>query len=213
MSNPGKGFMIILSAPSGAGKSTLANHLLQAMAGVSQSVSTTTRAPRPGEVDGLAYYFVDQATFRARVERGDFLEWAEVFGHYYGTDRNTVERVLARGENVLLVIDWQGARQVRESCSPGEVVSIAVLPPSRQALQDRLEGRGSDDAQVVARRMAQAGAEAAHWQEYDYLLINNELTQACRELIAIVTAERLRRERVDPEKVQAILTTFSNGTL
>ncbi|MEO5350459.1 MAG: guanylate kinase [Magnetococcus sp. YQC-3] len=203
----GKGFIIILSAPSGAGKSTLATHLVQAVAGVQVSVSTTTRSPRPGEVPGRAYHFVDQATFRARIERGDFLEWAEVFGNYYGTDRNNVDPVLARGESVLLDIDWQGARQVRSRYAREDVVSIAIFPPSRAVLQARLSGRNSDDPQVVARRMAQAGEEIAHWTEYDYLLINDDLARAKEELAAIVTAERLRQQRAG-DSIQAILTTF-----
>ncbi len=206
--NRGQGFILILSAPSGAGKSTLARHLVQTVAGVSLSVSTTTRSLRPGEVAGQSYHFVDQAAFRARVERGDFLEWAEVFGHCYGTDLAHVDPVLARGECVVLDIDWQGARQVRARRAPEEVVSIAILPPSRSVLQVRLSGRGSDDPQVIARRMAQAGEEISHWAEYDYLLINDDLTRARHELVAIVTAERLRRSRAG-DAIQAILATFA----
>ncbi|MBF0462926.1 MAG: guanylate kinase [Magnetococcales bacterium] len=208
MSECGKGFVIILSAPSGAGKSTLATHLVQTVAGVRLSVSTTTRLPRPGEIPERAYHFVDQATFQAKVERGDFLEWAEVFGNLYGTDRANVDPVLARGECVLLDIDWQGARQVRARLAPAEVVSVAILPPSRQVLQERLSRRGSDDPEVVTRRMALAGEEMAHWEEYDYLLLNDDLTRACQRLVAIVTAERLRRERAGGN-IQAILATFA----
>ena len=211
MSGRGKGFIIILSAPSGAGKSTLATHLVQTVPGVRASVSTTTRAPRPGEQSGHAYHFIDQESFHARIQRGDFLEWAEVFGNFYGTDCNNVDPVLAQGEDLLLDIDWQGARQVRASRAATEVVSIAILPPSRQVLQARLMGRGSDDPQVVARRMAQAGEEVAHWEEYDYLLINDDLPRAQTELVAIVTAERLRRERVGAG-VQSILDTFTEST-
>ena len=207
-----RGFIVILSAPSGAGKSTLAAHLVQTVAGMELSVSTTTRLPRPGEVPGRAYHFVDQAAFRTKRDRGDFLEWAEVFGNYYGTDRASVEPVLARGGSVLLDIDWQGARQVRACCRPEEVVSVAILPPSRQVLQERLRRRGSDDPQVIARRMAQAGREIAHWEEYDYLLVNHDLERACQELVAIVTAERLRRERAGCA-IQAILATFAGSVI
>ncbi|MBF0162656.1 MAG: guanylate kinase [Magnetococcales bacterium] len=209
MNGRGKGFIIILSAPSGAGKSTLANHLVQTLPGLRLSVSTTTRAPRPGERPGHAYHFVDQEGFRDRIQRGEFLEWAEVFGNYYGTERSNVDPVLAQGEDLLLDIDWQGARQVRACRAATEVVSVAILPPSRQVLQSRLQGRGSDDPQVIARRMAQAGEEVAHWEEYDYLLINDDLQQAQAELLAIVMAERLRRERVG-ERARAILATFQH---
>ncbi|MEO5364406.1 MAG: guanylate kinase [Magnetococcus sp. DMHC-8] len=209
MGERSRGFIIVLSAPSGAGKSTLAAHLIQAVAGVRLSVSTTTRAPRPGEVPGQAYHFVDRATFQARIERGDFLEWAEVFGNHYGTDRANVEPVLAQGEEVLLDIDWQGARQVRACCAPGEVVAVAIVPPSRRVLQERLTGRGSDDPQVIARRMAQAREEISHWEEYDYVLVNDDLTRARQELVAIVTAERLRRERARGV-VQAVLAAFAD---
>ncbi|MEO5340815.1 MAG: guanylate kinase [Magnetococcus sp. MYC-9] len=210
MNGRGRGFVIILSAPSGAGKSTLANHLVQMVPGVRPSVSTTTRAPRPGEQSGHAYHFVDPATFRQRMERGDFLEWAEVFGNHYGTDRANVEPVLAQGEDVLLDIDWQGARQVRAHCAREDVVSISVLPPSRQALQARLSGRGSDDPQVIARRMAQAGEEISHWEEYDYLLVNDDLQRAQAGLVAIVTAERLRRQRCSGA-IRGILATFAEA--
>nr|WP_227657601.1 guanylate kinase [Candidatus Magnetaquicoccus inordinatus] len=208
MSNLGRGFIIILSAPSGAGKGTLAAHLLQTMSDLRWSVSTTTRAPRPGEIPGESYHYVDADTFRKRIEQGAFLEWAEVFGNYYGTELANVEPALARGEDLLLDIDWQGARQVRDKMPTREVVSIAILPPSRQALQERLLGRSSDDPQVIARRMAQAGNEIAHWHEYDYLVVNDDLQQACHDLTAIITAERLRRIR-ERVPVRKILATFA----
>ncbi|WP_130472080.1 guanylate kinase [Candidatus Magnetaquicoccus inordinatus] len=204
----GRGFIIILSAPSGAGKGTLAAHLLQTMSDLRWSVSTTTRAPRPGEIPGESYHYVDADTFRKRIEQGAFLEWAEVFGNYYGTELANVEPALARGEDLLLDIDWQGARQVRDKMPTREVVSIAILPPSRQALQERLLGRSSDDPQVIARRMAQAGNEIAHWHEYDYLVVNDDLQQACHDLTAIITAERLRRIR-ERVPVRKILATFA----
>lgn len=212
MENRSRGFVIILSAPSGAGKSTLASRLLQSLPNMALSVSTTTRQPRPGEVAGHSYHYVDFADFRARVEQGAFLEWAEVFGNCYGTDRANVEPVLARGVDLLLDIDWQGARQVRAALPPESVVSVAIFPPSRQVLQERLSGRGSDDPQVIARRMAQAGEEIAHWAEYDYLLINDDLARAHQDLVAIVTAERLRRIRAGGA-VQRVLATFSDSAL
>ena len=203
-----RGFIIILSAPSGTGKSTLASHLVRTMAGVHLSVSTTTRQPRGQEISGQDYFFVDQASFRASVDRGEFLEWAEVFGNCYGTAWKNVEPILQRGENVLLDIDWQGAQQVRAKRPAEEVVSISILPPSCSALQQRLKDRGTDDAQVIRRRMEKAGAEISHWREYDYLLINDDLVQAQKDLVAIVTAERLRRLRSE-FRGRTILSTFT----
>lgn len=208
MTNRDKGFILILSAPSGAGKSTLANHLVQTVPDVRLSVSTTTRAPRPGEVPGEAYHFIDQPTFRDRIARGDFLEWAEVFGNCYGTARENVDQVLHAGEILLLDIDWQGARQVRASWPPEESVSVSIFPPSHDALYQRLRGRASDDETVIARRMAKASAEISHWEEYDYLLVNDDLSRAQRDLIAIVTAERMRRQRSE-NRIRCILSTFA----
>ncbi len=208
MSSQGRGFVLILSAPSGAGKGTLASHLLATMGGIRWSVSTTTRSPRPGEVDGHSYHFVDTATFRSRIEQGAFLEWAEVFGNYYGTEQSYVAQALAQGEDVLLDIDWQGARQIRAKMAADEVVSVSILPPSRQVLQERLIGRSSDDPQVIARRMAQAGEEIAHWQEYDYLVVNDDLSRACQDITAIITAERLKRQR-ERVPVRTIVATFA----
>lgn len=209
MDNRSRGFVIILSAPSGAGKSTLATRLVQSLPNLHLSVSTTTRQPRAGEVAGQSYHYVDLATFRTRIEQGKFLEWAEVFGNCYGTDRENVEPIVARGADLLLDIDWQGARQVRAVLPPESVISIAIFPPSQQVLQERLMRRGTDDPQVIARRMAQAGEEIAHWGEYDYLLINDDLARAHQELVAIVTAERLRRIRAGGA-AQAILATFAD---
>ena len=208
MENHDRGFIIILSAPSGAGKSTLANHLVQTVTGVQLSVSTTTRKPRAFEIPGKDYHFIDQASFRTQIARGDFLEWAEVFGNYYGTAWENVEHVLRNGKTLLLDIDWQGARQVRASRPTEEVVSVSILPPSRDALQKRLHERKSDDPQVIARRMAKAGEEISHWEEYDYLLINDDLERACADLAAIVTAERLRRQR-SGTRIRKILSTFA----
>lgn len=204
-----RGFILILSAPSGAGKSTLANHLVQAVADVQLSISTTTRQPRPGETPGRDYHFVDQDDFRAQSARGDFLEWAEVFGNCYGTTQESVDHVLQSGKTLLLDIDWQGARQVRANRPSEEVVSVSILPPSKDALEKRLQGRKSDDPEVIARRMAQAGEELSHWEEYDYLLINDDLAQAQHDLVAIVTAERLRRQR-SKIRIRKIVSTFAD---
>lgn len=208
MADHDRGFIIILSAPSGAGKSTLANHLVQTVAGVQLSVSTTTRKPRAREMPGQNYHFVDQETFRNRIARGDFLEWAEVFGNFYGTAWENVDPVLRNGEDLLMDIDWQGARQVRANRPPEEVVSISILPPSRNALQKRLIGRGSDDPQIISKRMAEAGEEISHWREYDYLLVNDDLVLAQIDLVAIITAERLRRQRSET-RIRQILSTFA----
>lgn len=190
-----KGFVLILSAPSGAGKSTLARFLLESLSGVRVSVSTTTRAPRPGERHGEHYHFVDRATFDTLRQQGEFLEWAEVFGNAYGTSRGVVRESLERGEDVLLDIDWQGARQVRGNLNPSEVVSIFILPPSHRVLKERLEGRRTDAPEVIEGRMARARDEISHWNEYDYLLVNDDLEVAQEQLAAIVRAERLRRSR------------------
>ncbi|MBF0165715.1 MAG: guanylate kinase [Magnetococcales bacterium] len=208
MTEPGdRGFILILSAPSGAGKTTLARVLGQRVEGLITSVSTTTRQPRGGEVEGEAYFFVRDEVFRERVAAGEFLEWAEVFGNCYGTSRVFVEEALAQGKVVLLDIDWQGARQVRGNMPEGDVVGVAVLPPSQEMLLTRLRMRGQDAPEVIARRMAQAGAEVSHWREYDYIVVNDDLERAGAELVAIVTAERLRRARAK-RRIEQILATF-----
>ncbi|MEO5347210.1 MAG: guanylate kinase [Magnetococcus sp. YQC-9] len=202
-----KGFVLILSAPSGAGKSTLARILNGRHEGLLTSVSTTTRRPRPGEHEGEAYFFVDAETFQARIAQGEFLEWAQVFGNYYGTSRAFVEQALARGEVVVLDIDWQGARQVRANMGAEDVVSVFILPPSLAHLTERLSARGQDAPEVIERRMAQAAAEVSHWGEYDYIVNNDDLDRAGDELAAIVTVERLRRTRADG-RIRGILETF-----
>ena len=199
------GFLAILSAPSGAGKSTLARHLVATGERVRVSVSTTTRNPRPGEREGEHYHFVDKQAFEEKIRENAFLEWAEVFGNYYGTSRETVAAALNRGEVLLLDIDWQGARQVRRNMPPGDVISIAILPPSREALQHRLQERGQDTPETIARRMSEAGREISHWHEYDYLLVNADLAEAQAGLAAIITAERLKKSRAD---IRRILQTF-----
>ncbi|MEZ5542271.1 MAG: guanylate kinase [Pseudomonadota bacterium] len=185
------GTLYIISAPSGAGKSSLVKALLETSgAGLALSVSHTTRAPRPGEVDGREYHFTDVARFQAQIAAGDFLEHAQVFDNFYGTSRSAVESQLAAGLDVILEIDWQGARAVRSQV-PG-TVSIFILPPSRAALASRLAARGQDDDAVIARRMRDAVSEMSHYAEYDYLIINDVFAQARDELAAIVRARRLQ---------------------
>lgn len=187
------GDLFIVSAPSGAGKTSLVKTLRNTLGGLAVSVSHTTRAQRPGEADGRDYYFVSREEFDRMAEAGEFLEYARVFDNCYGTARSTVEAALAQGEDVLLEIDWQGARQVR-TLLPG-CVSIFILPPSRAALKSRLSGRGQDDPEIIARRMADAISEMSHYGEYDYLVINDVFEDALADLRAILTASRLRTRR------------------
>jgi guanylate kinase len=188
---PGEsGLLLILSAPSGAGKTSLYRALLARTERVVASVSHTTRPPRPGESDGVDYHFVDQAEFDRLVDAGAFLEHARVFDRAYGTSREAVERERAAGNDVVLEIDWQGARQIRERVA--DAVSVFILPPSREALRERLEGRGQDDAEVIERRMRDAEAEISHYGEYDYVIINDDFEDALASLSGVVRAERCR---------------------
>ena len=190
--NPaGSGTLYIISAPSGAGKSSLLRALLDIMGGdLALSVSYTTRNPRPGEVDGRDYHFVDSATFEGMVSRGEFLEHAQVFDNRYGTSQQAVADQLATGVDVILEIDWQGARLVRELLP--EAVSIFILPPSAEALQQRLQDRGQDDDEVIARRMRDAVSEMSHYDEYDYLAINDVFQEALDEMVLIMQSGQLR---------------------
>jgi guanylate kinase len=189
----GTGTLYIISAPSGAGKSSLLRAMLENSWGdVVLSVSHTTRMPRPGEVDGKDYHFVDTGVFQAMADRGEFLEHAQVFDNFYGTSQKGIEAQLSEGLDVILEIDWQGARQVRRLV-PGSV-GIFILPPSRQALEERLQGRGQDDDAVIARRMSDAVSEMSHYSEYDYLVINDVFQVACDELASIIRGNRLRIE-------------------
>ncbi|MBF0587842.1 MAG: guanylate kinase [Magnetococcales bacterium] len=205
-----RGVALILSAPSGAGKTTLSHRMMSRMRNIQPSISTTTRLPRPGEVHGKDYLFTDMAQFKREVAQENFLEWAEVFGNCYGTSRESVESMLASGSDVVLDIDWQGARQVREKMADQDVVSIFIAPPSLEVLRSRLEARGQDDAEVINHRMDQASSEMSHWDEYDYMVVNDDLEQACQQLIAIIQAERLRTRRVG-EVAQAILNAEPGG--
>jgi len=189
-----RGLMLVLSSPSGAGKTTLSRLLLERYSSIELSVSVTTRKPRPGEVDGRDYLFIDRARFDAMVARGDLLEWAEVFGNRYGTPRAPVERVLATGRDVLFDIDWQGTQQLRER-GRADLVSVFVLPPSIPDLEARLRTRAQDSDDVIHARMSKAAGEMSHWAEYDYVVINRDVRHAFEDICAILAAERLRRER------------------
>ncbi|BBL72739.1 guanylate kinase [Methylogaea oryzae] len=188
-----KGNLFVISAPSGAGKTSLVKRLRAEMAGLAVSVSHTTRAQRPGEADGQDYFFVAKEVFERMIGEAAFLEHAKVFDNYYGTAQSSVEAALARGEDVILEIDWQGARQVRHLL-PG-CISVFILPPSLEALSQRLQNRGQDSEDVIARRMNDAIAEMSHYAEYDYLVVNDDFETALGELKSIVTAVRLREER------------------
>ncbi|AUV03488.1 guanylate kinase [Phytobacter ursingii] len=190
-----QGTLYIVSAPSGAGKSSLIQALLktQPLYDTQVSVSHTTRAPRPGEVHGEHYFFVNHAEFKAMIDDDAFLEHAEVFGNYYGTSRATIEQVLKTGVDVFLDIDWQGAQQIRKRMPQAR--SIFILPPSKIELDRRLRGRGQDSEDVIAKRMAQAVAEMSHYAEYDYLIVNDDFDTALGDLKTIIRAERLRMGR------------------
>jgi len=189
-SNSPQGTLYIFAAPSGAGKTSLVKALLDKSDGIEVSVSHTTRAPREGEVDGVNYHFTDIAAFNVMVNEGAFLEHAQVFDNLYGTARANIEQRLAAGVDVILEIDWQGARQVRQQFP--DSLGVFILPPSRQALEDRLRGRGQDGDEVIARRMRDAESEMSHYAEFDYLVINDDFETALEELKAIITANRLR---------------------
>lgn len=200
-----RGLLIILSSPSGAGKSTLAKRLMAWDDTLKFSVSATTRAPRPGEVDGRDYFFRSRAEFEAMVASGEMLEHAEVFGNFYGSPKGPVEAAMQAGRDTLFDIDWQGGQQVRRSALAKDVVSIFILPPSIAALESRLRGRGQDSEQVIAGRMAKSRDEISHWGEYDYVIINRDLDAAEDELKTILRAERARADR------QPGLTEFVRG--
>ena len=189
------GLMVILSSPSGAGKSTLARRLMDWDPSLRFSVSATTRAPRPGEIDGVHYYFTSADDFRRMVQQDQMLEHAEVFGNLYGSPRAPVEAAMRDGRDTLFDVDWQGGQQIRASALGGHVVSIFVLPPSLPELERRLRARGQDSDAVIAGRMAKSRAEISHWAEYDYVLVNDDLDRTEDRLRAILTAERLRRDR------------------
>lgn len=203
--NGDRGTLYVVSAPSGTGKSTLTRAVLAQTPGLAFSVSYTTRPRRPGEIDGREYHFVEDARFDSLVAAGDFLEWANVFGHRYGTSREATERALGGGIDLLLDIDVQGARQLRDR---GVLAAtVFILPPDFATLQSRLRYRGSEDEAQVARRLGMARAEAQEFEHYDYVVINDDLDRACREIQSIVLAERARVAR-KRRRIESIMNTF-----
>lgn len=185
-----RGILFVVSAPSGAGKTSLVRELRAQVDGFTVSVSHTTRAQRPGERHGVDYFFVDSSQFAQMVAEGAFLEYAQVFDNHYGTTRAAVDVALASGKDVLLEIDWQGARQIKAQMP--DCISLFILPPSREALAHRLHGRGQDDADTIARRMRDSIAEMSHYAEFDYLIVNDDFDTALLEMRSVVTASRLR---------------------
>jgi guanylate kinase len=199
-----RGLMLVLSSPSGAGKTTLSRMLLRADRNVALSVSVTTRPKRRGEVNGRDYHFIDRVRFNDMVKNGELLEWAEVFGHHYGTPRRPVVRALETGRDVLFDIDWQGTQQLRERARD-DLVSVFILPPTVSELERRLKRRAQDSKDIIGARMAKAAGEMSHWPEYDYVIINRKIEVAFDEVRTILAAERLKRER------QIGLTKFVRG--
>jgi guanylate kinase len=189
-----RGLMLVLSSPSGAGKTTISRALLKRDRNLTMSVSVTTRMKRPGEVEGQDYFFIDPTEFNLMVNRGELLEYAKVFGNYYGTPKEPVEKALCAGRDVLFDIDWQGTQQLKASAR-ADLVSVFILPPSTAELEKRLRTRAQDSAKVVAERMAKAADEMSHWAEYDYIIVNRDVNESVARVDAILAAERLRRDR------------------
>ncbi len=189
-----RGLMFVLSSPSGAGKTSIARALQERDGHIEMSISVTTRPPRPGETDSRDYHFVDDANFRDMVKAGHFLECARVFGHRYGTPREPVMKALAEGRDILFDVDWQGTQQIAQRARQ-DLVSVFILPPSHQELENRLRRRAQDPEDVVRRRMAKAAAEMSHWAEYDYIVVNANFDTSVSQVHDILHGERLRRER------------------
>lgn len=202
-----QGKLFVISAPSGAGKTSLIKQLKTQMQQLVISTSHTTRAMRPGEVDGVDYFFVSLASFKYMLAQGAFIEQAQVYDNYYGTAQHKVEANLQQGLDVILEIDWQGAAQIKKICP--ESISIFILPPSIQILQDRLTARAQDSSETITRRMRDAIAEISHYAEFDYLVVNNDFDQALFELKSIITAQRLTQQRQE-QQLQTLLTALLN---
>ena len=204
------GNLFIISAPSGAGKSTLINALLKQHADMQLSVSHTTRSPRPGESNGVQYHFTDVPTFKQLIAQDQFIEWAEVFGNYYGTSKAALADKLAQGIDVFLDIDWQGARQIKQQLP--FVTSIFILPPSVAALEQRLNQRGQDSAEVIAGRMAKARDEISHADEYDYWVVNDDLELALQQFSGIIQTQRLKQQKQAIRQQKLISGLLANET-
>lgn len=201
-----RGFMFVLSSPSGGGKTTISRLLLENDDNLTLSISATTRPMRPKEQDEVDYYFLSKQVFEQKVKEGAFLEYAEIFGNYYGTPKERVEQSLEKGTDVLFDIDWQGTHQLAARARE-DLVSVFILPPSMVELERRLRARGQDSDEVIKERMAKASLEISHWDSYDYVIINNSLEESLRKVSSILRAERLRRVR------QHSLPLFVNGLL
>ena len=189
-----RGILLVLSSPSGAGKTTLSRALLASDANIAMSVSVTTRPPRPGELEGKDYCFISKRHFEDLRDHGELLEYAEVFGNFYATPRKPVEAALARGRDMLFDIDWQGTQQLAQAMED-DLVRIFILPPSAEALRERLMKRALDAPTVIAKRMAEASKEISHWPEYDYVIVNRDVAESGAQIASILAAERLRRKR------------------
>ena len=189
-----RGLMVVLSSPSGAGKTTLTRKLLADHPDMAMSVSATTRPPRPGEVEGKDYFFIDKTRFGELEAAGEFLEHAKVFDNYYATPRGPVEEALSQGQDVVFDIDWQGAQQLTQAAAD-DLVKIFILPPNMRELEQRLRTRAQDSDSVIVKRMSKSEAEISHWAEYDYVIVNEDLSTALDELKTIVKSERMRRRR------------------
>ncbi len=189
-----RGIMVVLSSPSGAGKTTLTKKVLNSSNNILMSVSATTRQPRPGEVDGKDYIFLSKSKFSEMIDNDEFLEYAKVFDNFYGTPRAPVEDALAKGFDIVFDIDWQGAQQLTQAAA-NDLVKIFILPPNMRELENRLRSRAQDSDDVIARRMSKSENEISHWAEYDYIIINEHITDAIEELTTIVNAERMKRPR------------------
>jgi guanylate kinase len=189
-----RGLLIVLSSPSGAGKSTISRMLMNSDREVTMSVSATTRPKRPGETEDIDYHFVDDDAFDRMIDDGDFVEWAPVFGHRYGTPKNPVKAALKAGSDILFDIDWQGTQQLQAAMGE-DLVTIFILPPSMSELERRLRERGTDSEDVIRDRMSRASSEISHWPEYEYVLVNTDADRCLDQVRSIVAAERLKRQR------------------
>jgi guanylate kinase len=202
-----RGKLVVIAAPSGAGKTTLVHAVLQREPKLTFSVSYTTRPPRPTEIDGEDYFFVDRATFATMRERGEFVESARVFDHDYGSSRTYIDRLRREGRTVLLEIDWQGAQQIR--VNEPDSISIFIMPPSRNELERRLRGRATDTDSVVERRLADAVGDMGHWREFDYVVVNDDLDTATDALLSILRGEGERFATTQPEMVARVETVIA----